>query len=117
MTIDEFYLEVGGEYSAVLGRLMTDQRILKFIAKFPGAKDYSEFKEALAAEDYPTAFRAVHSLKGVCLNLEFGNLARSSSVVCELMRPGVKPEIDISGLVADIDRDYRATLEAIGKLL
>ena len=113
MTITEFYKAVGGSYNEVINRLMTDKRILTYLNKFVSAGDYSELLNAIDAEDWETGFRASHNLKGVSLNLGLGDLAKSSSELCETMRPGKKPEIDITSLLEQVKVDYAKTVALI----
>ena len=116
MNLTEFYPLVGGNYSEVKGRLLKDERIYKYVRMFVKDTSYSDFAPALAAEDYLTAFRCAHTLKGLCANLGLENLREAASDVCEALRPGVKPEGDISGLIAVMDREYAAAVEAVNAL-
>lgn len=60
------------------------------------------------------AFRAVHTIKGVCQNLGFSRLLQSSSLMSDALRHGWTPEAD--ALMARLEEDYRTTVDAIGKL-
>ena len=117
MNLNEFYEKVGGSLDEVMGRLMNEARIMKYLDKFRNSTEVQDFYTALNAEDYETAFRGAHSLKGMCANLGIGNLQRSSSDVCEALRPGVKPSGDISDLLAKMDEDYKTFNEAIKELM
>lgn len=54
MKLDEFFRCVGGGYGEAKARFQNDERIVHFLNMFPG--------------DTTTAFRAVHTLKGMALN-------------------------------------------------
>ena len=57
------------------------------------------------------AFRAAHTIKGMCQNLSFSKLADSSHDITEVLRSG-----DLEGAKAYIDRvraDYECTVDAI----
>ena len=115
MTVKECYETMGENYEEVIGRLMVDDRVEKYLKKFRDANDYQKVVESLDAEDYETAFRNVHSIKGLSLNLSFGKLRDSSDKLCEALRGG-KPEGDISGLLADMKKDYDVVVDAINQL-
>ncbi len=52
--------------------------------KFLDDNSYANLKEAIAAGNVEEAFRAAHTLKGVCLNLGFDNLYKASSAITEI---------------------------------
>ncbi len=112
MTVKEFYDSIGGNYEDAKGRLITDERIKKFALRFPASTDYQEMIDAIAANDYETAFRASHTLKGVCLNLAFAKLAGSSSILCDQYRNGA-PSQDVTPLLNEVKADYKALISAL----
>ena len=69
MTTAEFYDYVGGDYDDVKYRFMKD-----------------ELTAAVAAGNSEGAFRAVHTLKGVALNLGLSSLANACSAMTEAIR-------------------------------
>ncbi|MDD7219748.1 MAG: Hpt domain-containing protein [Clostridia bacterium] len=87
MTTEECYQKLGGNYSEVLGRMMKQDFIEKFMKKFLEDDSYSLLCDAMEAQNRAEAFRAAHTLKGVCQNLGFGTLASSSSRLTEILRP------------------------------
>lgn len=88
MTIKEFYEAVGANFDTVIKRFGNEALVQRFMFKFPTDKSYDELQEALAANDAERAFRAAHTLKGVCLNLGFENLYQVSSELTEKLRGG-----------------------------
>ena len=78
MTIRECYGELGLDFDAVLSRLVNEKLVQKFALKFLDDPSFQNLKDALDSKDVETAFRAAHTLKGVCLNLGFDNLYPSS---------------------------------------
>lgn len=115
MTVKECYEMMGADYEGTLGRLMKDDRIEKYLHKFADGNYFDEIETAVAAADWETAFRAVHSLKGMSLNLGFTGLHRSSDVLCEEIRHGA-PTVDISGMLADVRENYDKVIDAVAKL-
>lgn len=88
MTIRECYDELGLDFDAVLSRLVNEKLVQKFALKFLDDPSFQNLKDALDSKDVETAFRAAHTLKGVCLNLGFDNLYPSSKDLTELLRAG-----------------------------
>lgn len=107
MTIQDFYKNINGDYSEVMSRLMKDERILKYLKLFLSDDNCDGCFSALAAEDYDTAFRCSHNLKGMCLNLGLGDYTTAAVELCESLRHG-KPDIDITPLVDAVkqQREY-----------
>lgn len=116
MGVKECYESIGADYNGVLGRLMKDERIEKYLRKFAEGNYYDEIEQALNGEDWETAFRNVHSLKGMSLNLGFDNLHKYSDVLCEELRPCVKPQKDITSMVSDVKEEYDKVIGAINSL-
>jgi HPt (histidine-containing phosphotransfer) domain-containing protein len=115
MTVKECYEQFGGDYEGVSRRLMTDDRILKFLMKFKDMPDYQQLMDALKQEDYELAFRTSHNLKGVGLNLGLTGLQKESHDLCEMLRGG-KPTADISGMVSAVEEEYNKVIDAIKML-
>ena len=114
MTIQECYQQLGGDLAAVKTRLPSDSLITKFITKFLDDSSYSELCDALQKGQRDEAFRAAHTLKGVCANLGFDQLENSASALTELLRPkdiGI-PEEAVS-MMKDVKHDYEMTVGAI----
>ena len=112
-----FFDKVGGSYDEVMSRLLKKERIQKYLTKFLSSTEYTDLKEALAAQNIEPAFRASHSLKGVCANLGLGTLMNSSSELCEALRPLVLPDYDITPMVEKVDHDYAEAINAIHQLI
>lgn len=117
MTVKEFYEKIGGNYEEVCSRLMKEERVLKYLNKFLASDNYQNLHARLNEKDFPEAFREVHSLKGVALNLALTPLAEASSVLCEELRSGQEPKNDISAMLSEVDRRYKETVEGINELI
>lgn len=86
MNLKECYLQFGGDYESVLGRLRREQLVEKFMLKFLEDKSFAQFEAAMASGNYEEGLRAVHTLKGVCQNLSFTALYESSNQVTQAMK-------------------------------
>lgn len=115
MDLRECYASLGGDYDAVIGRLRSEERVVKFLGLFGGDENFQLLTQAMGTQDWATAFRAAHSLKGVALNLAFSDLARTSSELTEALRAGAPAE-DPGPLYAAVKADYEKTLAAIAAL-
>jgi HPt (histidine-containing phosphotransfer) domain-containing protein len=115
MTVQECYEAMNGDYEGVKGRLLTDERIQKYLTKFLNSIDFQQLLDSLKSEDYEVAFRMAHNLKGVGLNLGLSELQQNSSVLCEALRGG-KPQVDISDMLEAVQQSYDKTVGAIKQL-
>jgi len=118
MTLKECYQELGGSYDDVLGRLQMDSLVKRFALKFKDDPSYKLLTDSITAGDVPTAFRAAHTLKGVCQNLSFDTLYKSSATLTDALREKTDlNEVDnLQELLSDVTRDYELTIAAIDKL-
>ena len=114
MTIRECYGELGLDFDAVLSRLVNEKLVQKFALKFLDDPSFQNLKDALDSKDVETAFRAAHTLKGVCLNLGFDNLYPSSKDLTELLRAGNMDGYE--DLFAEVEKEYNRTCEALRKV-
>ncbi len=48
MTLREFYEVTGGDYGDVMGRFVTEERVLRFVRKFPADGSFAALKSSLA---------------------------------------------------------------------
>ena len=111
MSLEECYDALGGNYKAVLGRLSSERIVKKFVLKFLNDQSYVLLEQSMQDKNYEEAFRAAHTIKGVCQNLSFDRLGDSSSRLAEALRSGWTPEAD--ALVDEVKRDYQETADAI----
>ena len=76
MTIQECYKEMGGDFEGVQKRFGGVALVEKFAIKFLSDSSFQDLEDGLKEKDAEKAFRAAHTLKGICLNLGFDVLAR-----------------------------------------
>lgn len=111
MELRDCYERLGGDWDEVLGRLRTEARVEKFLRLFLEDESFGLLLRALEGGDRDGAFRAAHTLKGICQNLSFTRLYRSSAALTEALRGG--GEGDVAGLLRQVREDYRQTAGAI----
>ena len=115
MTIQQCYEAFGGNYQEVISRLRADERVARFLQKVVDDGSYNLLCESIASGNAEEAFRAAHTLKGVCLNLSITKLGESSSALTEALRGGVIPS-DVQPLVQQVMEDYELTINCILQL-
>ena len=114
MTLEQMYAAIGGDYKGVMERLPSADFIRRFALKFLQDDSFPNLKKALEAQDAPTAFRAAHTLKGVCQNLGFSNLYAPTYTLTETLRAG-----QLEGTqeqFARVEEQYQCTMDAIRAL-
>ena len=111
MTIKECYDAMGADYQNTLNRFPNEAFIKKFVLKFLDDNSYANLKEAIAAGNVEEAFRAAHTLKGVCLNLGFDNLYEVSFDITEKLRG--RDTDGCEKLFAKVTEQYEKTTDAI----
>ena len=67
------------DYESILKRFGSEAMIQRFALKFLKDGCFSDRKNALEAKDEERAFRAAHTLKGVCINQGFDRLYNVSA--------------------------------------
>lgn len=116
MTIPEFYQVVGGSYEDVLSRFMKDTLVLRFLRMFPNDTSMDDLTSTLKAGDVKEAFRAVHTLKGVALNLGLGNLASAASTLTEALRGADTLPANVQDLYEDVYKEYVHVIDQLDGL-
>ena len=111
MTLQECYAAMGGNYDDAIGRLRSERLVQKFVLKFLSDGSYELLCRSLEEKNYEEAFRAAHTIKGVCQNLSFTRLYEVSNRLNEALRNGPTPEAP--GLVEAVQTEYEQTVAAI----
>ena len=116
MNVEQCYEAMHGNYAEVISRLRTDERVAKFLKRVPSDGNFEILCDAMKTGNADDAFRAAHTIKGICLNLSLTALLNSSVALTEALRG--KPRIgdDIAPLFETLKTDYETTIEAIKNL-
>lgn len=113
MTLEECYAAMGGDYQEAMGRLRSEKLVQKFVLKFLNDGSYGLLCDSLAAGDREEAFRAAHTIKGVCANLAFNDLLASSEALTEALRDGKPAQPGEEALIQKVHEDYQRSVRAI----
>ncbi len=114
MTLEECYAALEGSYTDAIGRLRSEKLVRKFAIKFLADPSFQLLEDSLASQDYSEAFRASHTIKGVCQNLAFNKLGNSSDQLTESLRGGWTDAA--AGLVEQVRAEYQQTINALRQL-
>ncbi len=111
MTLKECYAAMQADFDDVFGRLRSERLVQKFMLKFLDDGSYDLLCSSMASGDWDQAFRASHTIKGVCQNLGFTRLGQSSHDLTEALRAH---ELDKApALFEQVKADYAQTAGAI----
>ncbi len=113
MTMKQFYESIGGDYEGTLSRFLSEERMKRFALKFESDPSFSELCAALGRGDAAEAFRAAHTLKGVCQNLGFDGLYAPVCRVTEILRAG---NLNVGADMEELRTVYGVTMSAVRKL-
>lgn len=117
MTIQECYENLNSNYNDVANRFAGSRAlVLKFAKKFCDDPSYQLLADSMAGKDYKEAFRAAHTIKGVCANLGFDVLFKVSSELTELLRNGVSDEAAVEAKFNQVTEEYHKTIDMIDQV-
>ena len=74
--------------------MIKEEIIDRFVLKFLDDRSYTKLIDAVNEQNYEDAFKAAHTLKGVCLNLSFERISNSVSILTEFLRNKKNDEVD-----------------------
>ncbi len=110
MSLEEFYGSIAGDLAGVRGRLLSDERVIKFVKIFFDDPVNDQLVSALEAGDMKAAFRASHTLKGLADSMAFTDLHKAAYDLTEALRPGDTGEAaspgDVPELMARVQEEY-----------
>lgn len=112
MTLEETYLKLGGNYEKVIKLLKSPILVKKIALKFIDDKSFELLEKSLEKKNCEEAFRAAHTLKGICLNLCFDRLCLTSTEITEYLRQG-KIDDTTENTFKRLKEDYQVTISAL----
>lgn len=116
MNVKDCYAAFGGNYEECVSRLRTDERITKFLIKMAGDESFKLLEKSLKERNIPKAFRAAHTIKGICLNLSVTRLFSSASRLTEALRGRQEYGSDIDPLYEELKKDYKIFSVCVSQL-
>ena len=116
MTLKECYDSFGGNFETAKKQMIKEEIIDRFVLKFLDDRSYTKLIDAVNEQNYEDAFKAAHTLKGVCLNLSFERISNSVSILTELLRNKKNDEVDrftCDNLMQSVTWDYNEIISSI----
>lgn len=114
MTVKECYESMEADFEGVIGRMGSGEMVKRFALKFLDDPSYSNLEKAIQEQNAEEAFRAAHTIKGLCLNLGFDRLYKVSAELTEKLRGR---ELDgYEALYGNVQKEYKNTIDAIQRM-
>ena len=114
MTVDACYKAMEGDYAAALGVLESESRVRRYLLRFLGDPTARMLVAALADGRWADAFRAAHTLKGLCRGLGLTRLHASCSALTDALRGG--GPLEDAQLGAQVKAEYGRVVQAVSAL-
>lgn len=111
MDLNAVYNSFGGDYDAVIGRLMSADRVEKYLRLFLADTLMSDLVSTKAAGDYDAMFMAAHTMKGNSDTLGLSKLHNSSVELTEALR--AKDYSNLDALLSAVQEDYAQIEQAV----
>ena len=99
MTVQECYESIGADFEGVLGRMGSEAMVKRFALKFLDEPSYRSLVKAVEEQNAENAFRAAHTLKGICLNQGLDRLCIASACLTEKSTPAEAVDGTVAYLV------------------
>lgn len=109
MTLREGYALLGGDWTDALARLGDRGLLVKHLRQFPSDDALQKLRAAVAKQEHDAAWRAAHTLRGLCRTLGLDRLARAAA---EFMNAIDSPER--AAALAFLEREHAHAVAVIG---
>ncbi len=114
MTLKTFYEKTNADYDEVIRRLINEKLVMKYLKKFLDDNHFQQLKSSVEEQDYETAYRSAHTLKGLCLTLGFENMSKPVIELTEELRAGKTENAEV--YITAIEPMYADIIKCIGEL-
>lgn len=115
MNVKEFYDVIGGDYENVTARFPSEGFVKKFLIKFLSDPAFELLRSSVADNNISEAFRASHTLKGLCLTFGFTRLYEVNDVILEALRPQKETE-GLDEMFKKVEEVYDQTISLIKQI-
>ena len=113
MTLEQCYAQMNADYEDTIRRIPNKKQIQKILLKFPKDESYRDLCSAMEEKRMRDAFTAVHTMKGICLNLGLRELSRAAVNLTEALRND--PTEKVPELFTELKSVYGDTMSVIEK--
>lgn len=111
MELQTVYESFGGDYNAVISRLISADRVEKYLRLFLKDTLMQDLETTKAAGDFDSMFRAAHTMKGNSDTLGLSKLHESSVELTEALR--AKDYSNLDALLSAVQADYAQIEQAV----
>lgn len=112
MNLKECCSAAGADYDDVMRRFVSEERVDRFLEMFLRDQSYNTLCQTMEAGAYQDAFCAVHTLKGICMNLSLTALLDACVALTENLRRG-RPDEQTEQCFAHVQEHYLRTADAV----
>lgn len=88
MSLQACYMAAQADYEDVMRRFKNEEQVSRFLQMFLKDQSFEQLCAAMEEQDIEAAFNAVHTLKGVCLNLSLTALQKACVLLSDNLRSG-----------------------------
>lgn len=113
MTVEELYDNLNGDFQEACKRLLNEKMVANFVLKFPTDPSMKQLRDAVAAHDIESSFRAIHTLKSVSGVLSLTRLYKVAWDLTEQLRSRLDPADP--ALLELVEKEYARTIKAINE--
>lgn len=106
MDMRKLYSSMGVEYDDVLALLRKEDRIKLYFTQMMTDPSFDELEQAMAKREFPTAFKAAHTIKGMSMNLMVKPLSEASIALVECLRSETVDESEAASLYARLREQH-----------
>ena len=111
MTLQDCYEDMGGDLGAALAVLESETRLARYLRMFLDEPTARMLFLALEDARWADAFRAAHTMKGLCRGLGLTRLYDACCALADALRDGRAPEDE--RVIAWVQEDYDRVTRAI----
>jgi len=107
--------EAGVDIKTAMNRFMGNEALLmRFLKKFDQDPNYELFKKCMEEKQYDEAFKAAHTLKGLCGNLSLSGMFDVVSREVEALR--AKEYQKAEGILPEVVEEYERVVKILGEV-
>lgn len=114
MYLNEFYVEIDGDFEAACRRFYSEDMLQKFLIRFLEEPACAELNEALGQHDRDAAIKAAHTLAGQARSFGFTRLAKNGAALVQALRENRDDEV--ADLRYEVTTEYIRITQAIRSL-
>ena len=114
MNLKDFYQMIGGDYADVVQRLCDEEIVYEFLLRFADEPIFDKLQHSISTKNREEAFALIHTFKGTCANMGFGNLYSSAAKLTEALRTDFSPKVHL--LFETLEADYQVVIQGIQTL-